>query len=46
MAGISFLRVVSNNDLAKQEAQERERAMQQTQSDPLITGLAAHSTLR
>lgn len=42
MAGISFLRVVSNNDLAKQEAQERERAMQQMQSDPLITGLAAH----
>lgn len=42
MAGLTVLRVVSNTDLDKQAAAERERAMREQQSSPLITGLAGH----
>jgi hypothetical protein len=42
MAGLSFLRVVSNADLAKQEKEVTDRALQERQNQPLILGLAGY----
>jgi hypothetical protein len=42
MAGLTFLRVVSNSDLARQEQEASDRALQERQSQSLILGLAAH----
>jgi hypothetical protein len=42
MAGLSFLRVLSNTDLAKQEREESSRALQERQNQPLIQGLAGY----
>jgi len=42
MAGLTFLRVVSNADLAKQEQEATQRALQERQNQPVILGLAAH----
>ena len=42
MAGLSFLRVVSNSDLARQEQEASDRALQERQNQPVILGLAAH----
>lgn len=42
MAGLTFLRVVSNSDLAKQEQEEVDRALQDRQNQPLILGLTAY----
>jgi len=42
MAGLSFLRVVSNTDLDKQEQEVTDRALQERQNTPVILGLAAH----
>lgn len=42
MAGLTFLRVVGNDDLARQEREATERALQERQNQPLILGLAAH----
>ena len=42
MAGLSFLRVVSNSDLAKQEKEQTDRALQERQNEPYILGLAGY----
>jgi hypothetical protein len=42
MAGLTFLRVVSNSELAKQEREATERALQERQNQPVILGLAAY----
>ena len=42
MAGLSFLRVVDNATLSRQEREQAEREMQQRQSEPLLLGMAAH----
>ena len=42
MAGLNFLRVVSNSDLARQEQEAAEKALADRQSQPMILGLAAH----
>jgi len=42
MPGLSFLRVVSNSDLVKQEREAAERALQERQNQPVILGLAAY----
>lgn len=42
MAGLSFLRVVNNSDLAKQEQEAVDRAVQERQSQPLLLGIAAY----
>lgn len=42
MAGLTFLRVVSNSDLARQEQEASDRALQERQNQPVILGLAAH----
>lgn len=42
MAGLSFLRVVSNNDLDRQEEAEVDRAMQDRQNEPYILGLSGY----
>ena len=42
MAGLSFLRVVSNSDLAKQEQAATDRALQERQNQPVILGLAGY----
>ena len=42
MAGLTFLRVVNNDELAKQEQQAIDRALQERQNQPLILGLAGH----
>ena len=42
MAGLSFLRVVSNSDLARQEQEASDRALQERQNQPVILGLAAY----
>jgi len=42
MAGLSFLRVVSNSDLAKQEKEEVDRALSERQNEPYILGLAGY----
>jgi hypothetical protein len=41
-AGLSFLRVVNNNDLERQEKAEVDRAMQDRQNEPYILGLAGY----
>jgi hypothetical protein len=42
MAGLTFLRVVSNSELARQEQEASDRALAERQNQPLILGLAAH----
>ena len=42
MAGLTFLRVVSNSDLAKQEQEATNRALQERQNQPVILGLAGY----
>jgi hypothetical protein len=42
MAGLTFLRVVSNSDLDKQEQEATARALYDRQNQPVILGLAAH----
>jgi len=42
MAGLTFLRVVSNADLAKQEQEASDRALQDRQNQPVILGLAGY----
>ena len=42
MAGLTFLRVVSNADLAKQEQEATDRAIQERQNQPVILGLASY----
>ena len=42
MAGLTFLRVVSNSDLAKQEKEVSDRALQERQNQPVILGLAGY----
>lgn len=41
-AGLTFLRVVNNSDLAKQEQEIIDRATQDRQNQPLIIGLAGY----
>jgi len=43
MAGLTFLRVVGNDDLAAQDRQqEQDRALQERQNQPVVLGLTAH----
>ena len=42
MAGLTILRVVGNDELARQEQEQIERELQARQSSSLILGLAAH----
>lgn len=42
MAGLTFLRVVSNSDMVKQEKEIADRALQERQNQPVILGLAGH----
>lgn len=42
MAGLTFLRVVNNDELAKQEQQAVDRALQERQNQPLILGLSGY----
>ena len=42
MAGLTFLRVVGNDELARQEREDTERALQARQNQPLILGLTAY----
>lgn len=42
MVGLSLLRVVSNDDLARQEAEQRERALQERQAQPMVLGIVAY----
>jgi len=42
MAGLTFLRVVSNSDLDKQEKEATNRALQERQNQPVILGLAGY----
>jgi len=42
VAGLTFLRVVNNTDLAKQEQEASDRELQDRQNQPLILGLAGH----
>lgn len=42
MAGLAFLRVVSNSELARQEQELSDRALQERQNQPVILGLAAY----
>jgi hypothetical protein len=42
MAGLTFLRVVSNSDLSKQEKVAADEALESRQNQPLILGLAGH----
>ena len=43
MAGLSFLRVVSNSDLSRQqEKEDSDKALAERQSQPLILGLSAY----
>ncbi len=42
MAGLSFLRVVSNSELVKQEQEASDRALQERQNQAVILGLAGH----
>lgn len=41
-AGLTFLRVVGNDELARQEAEAVEKALDDRQNQPLITGLVGH----
>jgi hypothetical protein len=42
MAGLTFLRVVSNSELARQEKEAAERAVQERQNQPVIIGLVGY----
>jgi hypothetical protein len=42
MAGLTFLRVVGNTELARQEREATERALSERQNQPVILGLSAH----
>ena len=42
MAGLTFLRVVSNTELAKQEQEAADRALQDRQNQPLLLGITAY----
>lgn len=42
MAGLTFLRVVGNDELRRQEEAERLQSVTETQSQPLLTGFAAY----
>lgn len=42
MAGLNFLRVVSNSDLVRQERDATDRAIQERQNQPVILGLAGY----
>lgn len=42
MAGLTFLRVVNNTELARQEREITDRAFQERQNQPVILGLAAY----
>jgi hypothetical protein len=42
MAGLTFLRVVGNDELVRREREEIDRALQARQNQPLILGLTAH----
>ena len=41
-AGLTFLRVVGNEDLARQEEEARDAALDERQNEPLILGLVGH----
>jgi hypothetical protein len=42
MAGLNFLRVVSNTDIARQEQEAAEKALAERQNQPMILGIAAY----
>jgi hypothetical protein len=42
MAGLNFLRVVSNSDLMRQEKEAAEKALAERQNQPLILGLVSY----
>lgn len=42
MPGLTFLRVVSNDELARQEQEAADRALQDRQNQPVILGLAGY----
>ena len=42
MAGLTFLRVVNNTELARQEQAASQRALQERQNQPVILGLASY----
>jgi hypothetical protein len=42
MAGLTFLRVVSNSELARQEQEVSDRALAERQNQPVILGLAGY----
>jgi hypothetical protein len=42
MAGLTFLRVVGNDELARQEKEATERALQERQNQPVILGLTGY----
>lgn len=42
MAGLTFLRVVGNDDLARQEREATEQALVERQNQPLMLGIVAH----
>jgi len=42
MAGLTFLRVVNNTELARQEREVTDRALQERQNQPVILGLASY----
>ena len=42
MAGLTFLRVVNNTELARQEQAASQRALQERQNQPVILGLAGY----
>lgn len=42
MAGLTFLRVVNNTDIAKQEQEATDRALQERQNQPVILGIVGY----
>lgn len=42
MAGLTFLRVVSNAELEKQEQEAAQKALQERQNQPMVLGLSQH----
>ena len=42
MAGLTFLRVVSNAELDKQEQEAAQKALQERQNQPMVLGLSEH----
>ena len=42
MAGLTFLRVVGNDELARQEQEAAQRALQARQNQPVLLGLASY----